>query len=94
MDAMKAEDAKLKTYIDKARLDEWFKTTLEAAENTVASVYGRMTARKAAAAALTTAAVANGNSTGTGTMAPLESAAVSAGGAGSLAIGSAGSSFW
>lgn len=68
MDAMKAEDAKLKTYIDKARLDEWYKTTLEAAENTVALVYGRMTAKKAALAA-------NGS-----TRAPLEAAgAVSAG---------------
>ncbi|KAK3492472.1 Non-repetitive/WGA-negative nucleoporin C-terminal-domain-containing protein [Neurospora hispaniola] len=63
MDAMKAEDAKLKTYIDKARLDEWYKTTLEAAENTVAIVYGRMTAKKAAAAAV------NGS-----TRAPLEAA--------------------
>ncbi|KAK1775827.1 Non-repetitive/WGA-negative nucleoporin C-terminal-domain-containing protein [Copromyces sp. CBS 386.78] len=69
MDAMKAEDVKLKTYIDKARLDEWFKTTLEAAENTVALVYGRMTAKKAAAAAI----AVNGS-----TRAPLESA--SAGG--------------
>lgn len=60
---MKAEDAKLKTYIDKARLDEWYKTTLEAAENTVALVYGRMTAKKAAAAAV------NGS-----TRAPLEAA--------------------
>ncbi|KAK3956788.1 Non-repetitive/WGA-negative nucleoporin C-terminal-domain-containing protein [Pseudoneurospora amorphoporcata] len=74
MDSMKAEDVKLKTYIDKARLDEWFKTTLEAAENTVALVYGRMTAKKAAAAAI----AAHGS-----TRAPLESASAGAVSAGS-----------
>ena len=68
MDAMKAEDSKLKTYIDKARLDEWYKTTLEAAENTVALVYGRMTAKRAAAAT-----AVNGS-----TRAPLEAASAGA----------------
>lgn len=86
MDAMKVEDVKLKTFIDKARLDEWYKTTLEAAENTVALVYGRITAKKAAAA---TATAVNGSTITTSTRAPLESA-----GAGAIGLGSAGSSFW
>ena len=81
MEAMKAEDVKLKTYIDKARLDEWFKTTLEAAENTVADVYRRMTAKKAAAAAI----ALNGS-----VRVPLESASTSA----DVGPVSAESSFW
>ncbi len=35
LDAMRWEDAKLQSFLDKNRLEEWYFTTLEAARNTV-----------------------------------------------------------
>ncbi|KAK3381272.1 Non-repetitive/WGA-negative nucleoporin C-terminal-domain-containing protein [Podospora didyma] len=43
LDAMKWEDAKLKEYIEKARLDEWYLTTRRVVEYTVANEYDRIT---------------------------------------------------
>lgn len=43
LEAMRAEDAKLRTYVEKAQLDAWYRTTKEVAEKTVANVYRRAT---------------------------------------------------
>jgi nuclear pore complex protein Nup133 len=43
LDAMKAEDAKLRTYIEKAQLDAWYRTARDCAEQTVANAYHRLT---------------------------------------------------
>ncbi|EAQ84632.1 hypothetical protein CHGG_08646 [Chaetomium globosum CBS 148.51] len=51
LDAMRWDDKQLRTAIDKAQLDAWYRTTRECAEKTVAVTYDRLTAAKKAAAA-------------------------------------------
>ncbi|KAK3937905.1 Non-repetitive/WGA-negative nucleoporin C-terminal-domain-containing protein [Diplogelasinospora grovesii] len=46
LDAMKWEDAKLRSFIEKSQVEAWYRTTLEAAERTVAHAYNRLTAAK------------------------------------------------
>jgi nuclear pore complex protein Nup133 len=55
LDAMRWEDKQLRTAIDKAQLEAWYRTTRECAEKTVAVTYDRLTAAKRAAAAATSA---------------------------------------
>jgi len=43
LDVMKAEDSKLKTFIDKAQLEAWYRTTRDCAESTVANAYNQIT---------------------------------------------------
>jgi nuclear pore complex protein Nup133 len=50
LDAMRWEDKQLRTAIDKAQLEAWYRTTRECAEKTVAVTYDRLTAAKRAAA--------------------------------------------
>jgi nuclear pore complex protein Nup133 len=47
---MRWEDKQLRTAIDKAQLEAWYRTTRECAEKTVAVTYDRLTAAKRAAA--------------------------------------------
>lgn len=49
LDAMRWEDKQLRTAIEKAQLDAWYRTTKECAEKTVAVTYDRLTAAKRAA---------------------------------------------
>ncbi|KAK3295030.1 Non-repetitive/WGA-negative nucleoporin C-terminal-domain-containing protein [Chaetomium fimeti] len=51
LDAMRWEDKQLRTAVDRAQLDAWYRTTRECAEKTVAVTYDRITAAKRAAAA-------------------------------------------
>jgi nuclear pore complex protein Nup133 len=51
LDAMKWEDSKLRTYIEKHQLDSWHRTVLEEAERTVAREYDSHTQAQAQAAA-------------------------------------------
>ena len=51
LDAMRWDDKQLRTALDKAQLDAWYRTTRECAEKTVAVTYDRITAAKRAAAA-------------------------------------------
>jgi len=48
LEAMRAEDAKLRTFVEKAQLDAWYRTTKEVAEKTVANEYRRATLDKMA----------------------------------------------
>lgn len=48
LDAMRWEDKQLRTAIDKAQLDAWYRTTRECAEKTVAVTYARLTAAQQA----------------------------------------------
>jgi nuclear pore complex protein Nup133 len=59
LDAMRWEDTRLRTFIEKAQLEAWYRTTRECAEKTVAVTYDRLTAAKKAAAAQVP--LANGN---------------------------------
>ncbi|KAK4152117.1 Non-repetitive/WGA-negative nucleoporin C-terminal-domain-containing protein [Chaetomidium leptoderma] len=70
LDAMRWEDKQLRTWIDKAQLEAWYRTTRECAEKTVAVTYDRLTAAKKAATAAAGAQVpqvqtrANGTANG------------------------------
>jgi nuclear pore complex protein Nup133 len=44
LDVMKADDAKLRTYIEKHQLEAWYISTKECADRTVADAYRRLTA--------------------------------------------------
>ena len=47
LEAMRAEDSKLKSYIDKCQLDAWYRTTKDAAEKMVADAYRDATMARA-----------------------------------------------
>ncbi|GAB1316269.1 Non-repetitive/WGA-negative nucleoporin C-terminal-domain-containing protein [Madurella fahalii] len=47
LDAMRWEDGRLRTFVDKHQLEAWYRTTRECAEKTVAVAYDRLTAAKA-----------------------------------------------
>ncbi|AEO64561.1 uncharacterized protein THITE_2110831 [Thermothielavioides terrestris NRRL 8126] len=76
LDAMRWEDGRLRTFVDKAQLDAWYRTARECAEKTVVVSYDRMTAANSAAPAAAAAAAArapaaqhqvNGNGIASGT---------------------------
>ena len=59
LDAMKSEDSKLRTFIEKAQLELWYRATRDCAEKTVADAYNRLTEAR-------TEVVHNGNGDGNG----------------------------
>lgn len=48
LDAMRWEDGRLRTFVEKAQLDAWYRTTRDCAEKTVAVAYDRLTAERKA----------------------------------------------
>lgn len=49
LDEMRWEDKQLQTFIERCRLDDWYRATRDAAEKTVSDAYSRLTASKAQA---------------------------------------------
>ncbi|KAL2128685.1 hypothetical protein VTI74DRAFT_8834 [Chaetomium olivicolor] len=64
LDAMRWEDKLLKSYIDKAQLDAWYRTTRECAEKTVAEAYDRLTAQRKGSVDVVGSGVMNGGVNG------------------------------
>ncbi|KAL2016374.1 hypothetical protein VTK56DRAFT_3796 [Thermocarpiscus australiensis] len=62
LEAMRWEDNRLRSFIDRAQLEAWYRTTRECAEKTVAVSYNRMTAAKAEEVKV------NGTGNGTGSV--------------------------
>ncbi|KAK1828126.1 Non-repetitive/WGA-negative nucleoporin C-terminal-domain-containing protein [Podospora conica] len=70
LEAMRAEDAKLKTFVDKAQLDAWYRTTREVAERTVASAYRTATIEREVSIHIRNSE--NGNGGGNGSVVSFE----------------------
>ncbi|KAK3350168.1 Non-repetitive/WGA-negative nucleoporin C-terminal-domain-containing protein [Lasiosphaeria hispida] len=62
MDAMKAEDTRLRAFVDKAQLESWYRGTRDCAETTVTAAYNRLT--KAAEEKKKRTSNGNGNGNG------------------------------
>lgn len=63
LEVMKAEDKKLKAFIEKSQLDAWYRTTLDCAEKIVAAAYNQLTETKASERAVEPTPAKLGNGT-------------------------------